>query len=189
MDWNGILETIKNPVFIGAMFCAVAIIVLVILVLRTSVGKKTLDALSGMIPGLRKGIGDINIQINKFKDDSEKLAKLNQEFQAALIEKVNVLIAQEEYFEHSLIEIIALIPNEKVKAALDKFMVSWNAKKREVKELIGLSISELEEQLKSRDIEIERLKAEIDRVNEILKNVTNVGENAVYGETNEGTDN
>ena len=113
------------------------------------------------------------------------MAEVKQE----ILSEVDVSLNQMDFFALSIYNIISKVPNAKVKEELDAFYGMWKDKQKAIKETAGLKYSEIEEELKSRDIEIARLKDEISKVEELVKEGLNAKESDEYGEGKEGINN
>lgn len=187
MDWESIEQVIKNPLFIVVAVVLVLLLVVLTVFAFRSVGKNEIKKLSLAIPGVKTGLANLSLTVNKIQEEAPKfqtaIANVADDFK----KKVDELFARSELFEYEVLSVLELIPNEKVKSAVLGLKDRWKEKQRQIKEYIGISVSEIEEQLKERDLQIASLSDEINELKDLLKDALKNEENVEYGEREEGT--
>ncbi len=194
MDWTSIEQVIKNPLFIVVAVILVLLLIIFSVFAFKSVGKGEIKKLSLAIPGVKLGIENLGKSVTKLQEDAPKVQESISKTAEKFKKEVDVLLARSEYFEHAIFFVLDLIPNEKVKQAVKELKSHWKEETRKVKEYVGISVTEIEEQLRLRDLQIAALSDEIVNLKELLKETVKEPENGEiaqeveeYGEREEGT--
>lgn len=192
MDWTIIERITEHPVFISIVsIFSIGGFALIVLN-KTSFGKKAIDGLTKLVDnGAQRITG-----IKKIAD--ETLDKVNEVKETALKTKEEVEIrfksyfSQLEFFESAVFNILKEIPNAKVQAQVTAFEKQWVSKKKEIIDYVGSSYSELNEDLKElkdeKEREIATLKGEIEELKDLFNKTLKVAEVGENEQREEGID-
>ena len=207
MNWEQITAWIdkftNKPLVYGIFIVLVSFACAFILFSQTSIGKKTLKKLTSLY---NLGHQKANDTLKKV-EDVERLAnekieglKADYEQKAADIEnkcdqKVAFLISVVNFYEESTFSILEKVPNAHVQEELTKFKQSYQAKKKEISDAIGviyqdhtLALEKAKEEIrKEYDDKIDFLENEIKEFNLYLSELKKE-EEPNDGEREESTD-
>lgn len=166
MNWEMFTEWLtnvtNNPAFISIASVLSVLGSVLLVISKTSFGRKAIKQLSLISEASRAHISEVE---NRIKEKSEeidaKIAEFNEDavsFKEEMEERYKVFFNQFDFYETQIFEILELIPNEKVKAKLATMKEEWLKKKSEIQEFIGISYSEFESKMDELQKQIEELK-------------------------------
>lgn len=167
MTWEGFCQWLTdishNPVFISVVTVLSALASVLVVIAKTSVGRKALNE-------LRRLGRDTGSQFIKVKKEvSDKLAEIDEkikieqhelaEFKSDLEKKTTIVYNQMAFVEETMFELLELIPNIKVKAKIEKLKIEWQSQKDKIAEVMGVSYSEIESKMSELDKRIAEIEA------------------------------
>ena len=159
----------NNPTFIALMSILTTVGSILVIISKTSFGKKAILKLTQLAEVSRTEITKIQETVNEEKEKLEKradeLTEAYSNFTAHLDTQFKVFFNQFDFYETQMYEILKLVPNAKVQEKLEEFYSGWQDKKKEIEEFIGLSYSQIEEKLSEKDEKIAELE---NKMNDLL---------------------
>ena len=174
---NWVTNVTNNPAFIALMSVVSVLTSILVIINKTSFGKKAIKMLTDLSNGTR---AQANLALEKVEEAKKQVEEFEEniktEFETAKSELNSQFIAyfnQLEFFEGAVFEIFKAIPNAKVQEQLKAFMETWEAKKKEIQEITGQKYSEIEEQLNKREEEIAQLKEQLNQVTNMVTEFIN----------------
>ena len=159
---NEIFEKITNhPVFVSVVSILTAAFGVLLIISKTSWGKKAIAAINVVVDIIKKKVEEaLRIAL----DAQDQVIQINDTVKQAKEElevKSKTLFLQLEYFENSIYKIIGEIPNAKVQEALKEFKGNWETKKAEIAEIAGVAYTEIENKNRAIQQELEKKNEEV----------------------------
>lgn len=191
MNWDKFTAWIdqftNKPLVYGIFIVLVSFACAFILFSQTSIGKKTLNKLTNLY---KLGHERANDTLKKVEEveilAKEKIAELEAQYEqkineltAAYEEKVATLVSIVNFYEETLFVILEKIPNAKVQSELATLRETYETKKKEISDVIGiiyqdytLILKNKEEQIrKEYDEKVAYLENEIKRISLYLNEI------------------
>ena len=159
-NWlNGITN---NQTFVAFVSFLSALASVLVVISRTSFGRKALNKLTELSNFDRAKIDEFAHQLeNKSKEIAEFIENKQKElekFETELMNKATIIYNQFDAFEVAIFKIIGEIPNAKVQTQLVEFKEEWKDEKKKIAETMGKSYTEFEEKFESVMAEINAIK-------------------------------
>lgn len=169
---NEIFEKITNhPVFISIVSILTVAFSVLLIVSKTSWGKKAIAAINVVVDLIKKKAESAFEIARETQETVKEINDVVKQEKEELESKTKVLFLQFEYFETSMYKIIEQIPNAKVQDELLKFKGGWEIKKAELAQIAGLAYSEIESKNHAIELELEKKNAE---VNDLQKQINEI---------------
>lgn len=177
----------NNPAFIAVASVVSSISGVLLIVSRTSLGKKALKKMFNLTTKI-EGDFDSHKKVveDKLKESEElinkKLSELAEvkdsviEASKELDKQVKIYFNQFNFYEEQMFAILELIPNAKVQEKVSEFKAEWEDKKKEIEEFLCISYEEFE--AKAQEFEDEKNK----QIAELQKQLDEIKE-LVFGES------
>lgn len=168
MDWDKFTAWIdqftNKPLVYGIFIVLVSFSCAFILFSQTSIGKKTLKKLTGLY-----NLGDQKAArtLEKVKEvetlANQKIAELEAQYEqktneltAAYEEKVATLVSIVNFYEEAFFAVLEKIPNAKVQGEITALRATYEAKKKEISDVIGIIYQDYTSALENREKEIRK---------------------------------
>ena len=191
----------NNPTVISVVSVLSIIGGVLVVLSRTSIGKKALKFLTKKVDEGNLKIEVIKETVKESKKEYEQFKKEStesyNEFKSETSNKVVAIQSQFELFESDLCKILELIPNAKVQEQLKIWESTYSDKKEEIEKLIGDSYSAVQEKINEEVTkrteeskqEIANLKSEIAILKELVEKTINAPQTGDLTPTTEDVDN
>ena len=191
MSWDKFtawIDKVTNkPLVYGIFIVLVSFACAFILFSSTSIGKKALTKLTGLYNlGEQKAARTLKKVEEVETLAKEKIAELEAQYEqkttdltAAYEEKVATLVSIVNFYEEAFFDVLEKIPNAKVQSEIIKLKETYETKKKEISDVIGviyqdytLAVQNKEEQVrKEYDEKIDFLENEIKRLSLYLHEI------------------
>lgn len=166
MTWEGftnwLTDISHNPVFISVVSILCTIAGGLVIIGRTSVGRKAINKLTELGRNTQNKVSEIKNFVNsKEKELDEKVSEFKvatENFVNTMDEKFKVFTNMFSFYETEMIELIKLIPNAKVQAKVKEIEEGWTEKKKEIEKYVGITYDEVNEKFADLEKQIEELK-------------------------------
>lgn len=172
MEWlNKVWEFLNKPLPIVGISVLMILFIVLKFISTTSVGQKAIKEFKRKYDDLTSEYNHLKLEYKQFKESVDsQIAELTENYETRL----NIALAQFDYFESSIFSVLDKIPNAKVQSELKIFKEGYEEKKKEVGLLVN---ADIETKFK----EIDALKQQL--INEFNKVMENV-----YGKNNKTTE-
>lgn len=162
MTWEGFTQWLtdisNNPVFISVISILSALLSVLVIISKTSIGRKAIKLLTNMSRETNNKVVAIYSEVNgKLKLLDEKLVEIEEE-RKELTEKAEIFFNLFSFYENEMINICELIPNKKVQDKVALFKQHWPEAKKEIEKFIGIDCVEYQNKLSDLQHQIEELK-------------------------------
>lgn len=155
MNWAEFTQAIKDffnqplPVILTSI-STVVVYVLVILS-KTSFGKKNLLWCRGQINDIAKTATDTNEKVKEVQQlAKEEIASLKADYE----QKITIALSTVNFYEESVFSIFEKIPNAQVQAELNNFKVEYAARKQAIIDTIGITYQDYQQALNEKVNEV-----------------------------------
>lgn len=150
MNWDKFTAWIdqftNKPLVYGIFIVLVSFACAFILFSQTSIGKKTLNKLTSLYKLGHERANDTLKKVEEVETlAKEKIAELEAQYEqktadltAAYEEKVATLISIVNFYEESFFAVLEKIPNAKVQGEISNLRETYEAKKKEISDVIGV---------------------------------------------------
>ena len=168
LDYAGFTQWLTdithNPVFISLTSIFSMLGAILVVLSKTSIGRKALKTMQELSRNANAKIGEIHIKAVEMKEDITAFKKEIEEKEEALkqevIQKSTIVYNQMDVFEDYMIQILSEFPNAKVQAKVTEFKNTWEKQKEKIKVVMGQTYSEIQEQCNKLQEQIDALKEE-----------------------------
>lgn len=166
MNWEGFVQWLtnisNNPVFISVVSILSGLLSVLVIISKTSVGRKALKQLTALGRDTQFKVGEIAGKVDgKLKAIDSKLIELKNEkeqFMKDAETKAKIFYNMFDFYETQMIESLRLIPNVKLQKQLDKIELEWKDKKQEIEKYVGITYAEMQDKFSDLEKQIEELK-------------------------------
>ena len=180
MTWEGFTQWLtdisNNPVFISVISILSALGSVLVIISKTSVGRKALKQLTALGRETNDRVSSCVAKVdNGLKKIDAELVKLNKEKEEVLKDleiKAKTFYNMFDFYETQMIAVLKLIPNAKVQKELDKIESEWNEKKKEIANYVGITYAEMQDKFDELEKQIGALKEGISDGREKLNDST-----------------
>lgn len=190
MDWTLIDKITTHPAFIAIVTVGSILGSALLILSKTSFGKKAIAKIVETVSGLKSKIDETHKIVDDTLDKVEEAKKEITNFKEEITKDVKTYFAQLSYFEEGIFNVLTTIPNAKVQEQLEQFYAKWQDKKKEIEEFVGGSFVAFDDKLKElekqKDNEIANLSNEINELKELINKTLNSLENGENEQRNEG---
>lgn len=166
MNWETFTQWLtdvsNNPVFISISSIVAILGSVLVVISRTSIGRKAIKSLTELSNGTKAEVINVSTKVKgKIEEVDSKIKELEEkknEFLKEAENKFKVFYSQFEFYETQITAILELIPNAKVKEAVSEMKSQWSEKKKEIEEFIGVSYNEFQDKMSKLEEELKELK-------------------------------
>lgn len=166
MTWEGftnwLTDISHNPVFISVVSILSGLFSVLVIIAKTSVGRKALNQLSALGRKTQDRVTEIDDKVSaRLRTVDSRLQELKDEkdkFFKEAEDKFRVFYNQFNFYETEIIETLKLIPNKKVQERVELIESGWKDKKKEIEDFVGISYSEMTNKISDLEKQIEELK-------------------------------
>lgn len=214
MNWDKFTAWIdqftNKPLVYGIFIVLVSFACAFILFSQTSIGKKTLNKLTSLYKLGHERANDTLKKVEEVETlAKEKIAELEAQYEqktadltAAYEEKVATLISIVNFYEESFFAVLEKIPNAKVQGEISNLRETYEAKKKEISDVIGIIYQdytvilqnkekeirkEYDEKVAYLENEIKRISLYLNEIKEPEENNNGQGEETINSNTTEET--
>lgn len=166
LDWTGFTQWLTNittnPVFISLISIFTTLGAVLIVISKTSIGRKAINKMNELSRAASEQIEYIHNKIIETKENVDKFKKeileKEESFKKELLQKTSIVYNQLDMFENYIIDCLSEFPNVKIQAKLNAFKSKWEKEKEKIKLVMGESYSEINKKYKELQEQIDALK-------------------------------
>ena len=159
MEW--LTEFTNSPIFITLSSIFSVLGSILIIIGKTSFGKKAIAKLTDMTNQTKADVENIKVEcksaLDEVKTALNTLEAEKETYKKELDTQVRVYFNQFSFYETQMFDTLSQIPNAKVQEKLEILKANWESQKAEIEKVIGIGQDEINAKMS----ELEEMKKQV----------------------------